>query len=82
MKSDPFLRKAQGGAASAWVFAGFAAVASFFLLTEHRAHLYGWLPYLLVAACPLMHLFHGHGGHRGHRRHEADEKTGAKPGSE
>jgi hypothetical protein len=21
------------------------------------------LPYLLLLACPLMHLFHGHGGH-------------------
>lgn len=52
-----------------WVFLGFAAVAAFFLFTEHRAHLFGFLPYLLLLACPLMHLFHhgGHGGgHRGH----------------
>jgi hypothetical protein len=29
------------------------------------------LPYLLVAACPLMHLFmhHGHGGHGDHGGH-------------
>ena len=52
-------------------FAVFLAVAAFFLLTEHRAHLAGWLsywPYLLALACPLMHLFmhggHGHGGQR------------------
>lgn len=38
------------------------AVAAFFLFTEHRAHLLGFLPYLLFLACPLMHLFH-HGGH-------------------
>jgi hypothetical protein len=40
----------------------------FYLLAEHRAHVFGVLPYLLVAACPLMHLFmhHGHGGHGGH----------------
>ena len=44
-----------------WVFAGFLGVAAFFLLTEHRAHLYGALPYLLILACPLMHLFHHHG---------------------
>ncbi len=50
-----------------WVAAcGFAAVALFFLITEHRAHLFGALPYLLLAACPLMHLFHGHGGHGHH----------------
>jgi hypothetical protein len=65
MKSDLLRRKRQRGAAAAWVFAGFAVVALFFLLTEHRAHLYGWLPYLLFAVCPLIHLFHGHGGHAG-----------------
>ncbi|MEO8655420.1 MAG: DUF2933 domain-containing protein [Ramlibacter sp.] len=50
-----------------WVLIGFLAVAGFFLWTEHRAHLLGWWPYLLVLACPLMHLFHhghGHGAHQ------------------
>jgi hypothetical protein len=60
----------QQGLASTWIFTGFALIALFFLVTEHRAHLYGWLPYLLIAACPLMHLFHGHGGHG---RHGADD---------
>lgn len=48
-----------------WVFYGFLAVAGFLLFTEHRAHLLGILPYLILLACPLMHLFmhHGHGGH-------------------
>lgn len=46
-----------------WVLAGFLAIVLFFLLTEHRAHLFGFLPYLLLLACPLMHLFHGHGHH-------------------
>ena len=48
----------------------FLVIAGFFLVTEHRAHLTGWIPYwpyLLLLACPLMHLFmhggHGHGGH-------------------
>ncbi len=41
---------------------GFALVAGYFLLTEHRAHLIQALPWVLVLACPLMHLFH-HGGH-------------------
>jgi hypothetical protein len=49
---------------SKWVLTGFLLVAAFFLWTEHRAHLLGILPYLLFAACPLMHLFHhGHGSH-------------------
>lgn len=48
-----------------WVLIAFAAVAGFFLITEHQAHLYGALPYLLLLACPLMHLFHGHGNHHG-----------------
>lgn len=50
---------------SAWVFLGFLAIAGFFLLTEHRAHVLGALPFVLLALCPLLHLF-GHGGHSGH----------------
>lgn len=45
------------------------AIAAFYLLTEHRAHLaldLPYLPFLLLAACPLLHMF-GHGGHGGHR---------------
>jgi Protein of unknown function (DUF2933) len=48
-----------------WIFIGFLLVAGFFLLTEHRAHVLGILPYLLLFACPIMHLFM----HRGHRSH-------------
>lgn len=71
---------AQGNSSSSrtkWVFWGFVAIAAFFLLTEHRAHLFGILPFLLLAACPLMHLFHGHGGHgEGHAGHgEAQDKS-------
>ncbi|MBI3610507.1 MAG: DUF2933 domain-containing protein [Nitrospirae bacterium] len=46
------------------VLLGFLAIAAFFLFTEHRAHLFGALPYLLLLACILLHLF-GHGGHAG-----------------
>lgn len=50
-----------------WVLLGFLAIAGFFLLTEHRAHVLGFLPFLLLLACPLMHIFmhRGHGGHKG-----------------
>lgn len=52
---------------SHWTLIAFLAIAGFFLWTEHRPHLLGVLPYLLVLACPLMHLFHhGHGHHHGH----------------
>ena len=59
---------------SRYVFFGFVAVAAYFLLAEHRAHIVPFLPFLLLAACPLMHLFH-HGGHK----HGDDEES--KPGS-
>lgn len=52
-----------------WALAGFLAVGAFFLWTEHRAHLLGALPYLLILACPLMHMFH-HGGHRHGHHHQ------------
>ena len=48
------------------VFIGFLVIASLYLMTEHRAHLFGILIWLPLLACPLMHLFHGHGGHGGH----------------
>lgn len=44
------------------VWWAFAAIAGFYLLSEHAAHLFGILPYLLLAACPLMHVFM-HGRH-------------------
>lgn len=67
-----------GGKAGRWVFGGFVLVAGFFLFTEHRAHLFGILPYLLLLACPLMHLFHGHGGHGqgDHSEDQRDRQTG------
>jgi hypothetical protein len=49
--------------AGRWVFGAFVLIALYFLLTEHRAHLVEFLPYALLLACPLLHMFHGHGGH-------------------
>ena len=42
-----------------------ALVGGFYLLREHWDHVAGNWIYLLLLACPLMHLFHGHGGHGG-----------------
>lgn len=46
------------------VLVGFLVIAGFFLILEHRAHLLGWLPFLIILLCPLMHFFmrRGHGG--------------------
>ncbi|TAH47649.1 MAG: DUF2933 domain-containing protein [Betaproteobacteria bacterium] len=66
---------------SRWIFLGFAAIAAFFLLAEHRAHVLGFLPWLLLLACPLMHLFmhhgHGHDG-AGHAHGDGGDASGAK----
>lgn len=46
----------------------FIIAIGYYLITEHRAHLFNILPLLLLLACPLMHIFmHGkHGMHGGH----------------
>jgi hypothetical protein len=66
-------------------FCVFLAIAAFFLRTEHRAHLFGILPYLILLACPFIHLFmhrghrsHGHGDH-GPGRHGGKRNTGTIP---
>lgn len=61
----------------------FLAITAFFLLTEHRAHLYGVLPYLLLLLCPILHLLM-HGRHGGHGREDGKHGEAAedqKPGS-
>lgn len=64
------------GGRSRWIFIGFAVAAGVLLFSEHRAHLLGFLPYLLLLACPLMHFFHHHGGHRHpHPGRESHSKT-------
>ncbi len=57
------------------------AIAAYFLLNEHRAHVFGALPFLLLLACPLMHLFmhRGHGGHGGGHADHPDRQPGSKP---
>jgi hypothetical protein len=52
------------------VFVGFLLIGAFFLITEHRAHVLGWLPFILLAACPLMHLFM----HKGHGDNSTDQE--------
>jgi hypothetical protein len=47
------------------------AALGLYLFITHAGHTVAALPYLLLLACPLMHLF-GHGGH-GHRHREGDD---------
>lgn len=54
----------------------FLAIAAFFLWSEHKAHILGVLPWLLLLACPFLHFFM----HRGHGDHHGDGGHG--PGSE
>ena len=49
-------------AAVAWLFYG------------HGEHLLRLSPFLIMLACPLMHVF-GHGGHGGHGGHQSDEEA-------
>lgn len=57
------------------VLFGFLVVIGFFLITEHGAHLFGILPWLILLACPLMHIFHGHGHHHGGDSDDKDKKN-------
>ena len=61
-----------------WVLLGFLAMGAFFLITEHTAHVLGFLPYALFLLCPLMMLFM-HGGHGGHGGPPADGPNQQQP---
>lgn len=82
------MHEATGRNEGAWrsrvkfVFLAFAVIGAFFLLTEHRAHVLPWLPWLFLAACPLMHVFmhHGHGAHHHGGDGESDGRPNAAPG--
>lgn len=53
-----------------WVALGLAAVAAYFVIAGHAGYLVAILPWLLLAACPLMHVFM-HRGHHGSHGHSA-----------
>lgn len=52
------------------------AAAVGWMFVRHNAHLGQLLPFLILLACPLMHLF-GHGGHGGHGSHGEQRDAGA-----
>jgi hypothetical protein len=52
-------------------FLAFIVAGGYFLWTEHQAHLFAALPYLIVLVCPLLHIFM----HRDHGNHQKGDKT-------
>lgn len=61
-------------------FLAFLGIATFYLVTEHTAHFFGFLPYALLLLCPLLHLFMhgGHGDHGSHTDHQSHSSEGEK----
>jgi hypothetical protein len=55
-----------------WAAVGLLVAAAALFVAQHWVHVPQFLPYLLLALCPLMHLFHGHGGHGGGRNKDHD----------
>ena len=60
------------------VLIAFLAMGGFYLLAEHRAHAFAVLPFLLLPACLLMHVFM-HGGHGGHGGNGGSSSQTPKP---
>jgi hypothetical protein len=57
---------------TAWVLtACVAALTLIALAVDQWLHIFGVLPYLLLLACPFMHLMYS-----GHRRHSAHARSG------
>ena len=59
----------------------FAVIALVLLWGEHKVHLLGALPWLILLACPFIHMFMhgGHGNQGGHNHHDQPEgKSGGQ----
>ncbi len=78
MHHEPHPEPAQDAHRTFWLrfglgLLGFTAIAVFFLWEKHRAHILGALPFLLLAASLLLHLFM-HGSHGGHGSAPSDNR--------
>ncbi len=58
-----------------WVAFGVAALVGGYLVFWHGAHLAAALPFLVIAACPLMHIFM----HRGHGHQHGQDASNDVP---
>jgi hypothetical protein len=55
-----------------WALLGLAILLGGYLVIWHGAHLAAVLPFVVLAACPLMHVFM-HGGHGHHHGQDASK---------
>ena len=60
-----------------WIGYAIGAAGVGYFLWVHQAHVLQYVPYLLLLACPLMHLLGGHGAHgrHGHCSHDTGSQT-------
>ena len=63
-----------------WVVLALAIVIGGYLTIWHGAHAAAALPFLVILACPLMHMFM-HGGHGHHHGHGTKEPSPPTSGS-
>ena len=59
----------------------FAVIALGLLWGEHKVHLLGALPWLILLACPFIHMFM-HGGRGGHGDHNHHGDQSGKSGEQ
>ncbi|MGB9141403.1 MAG: DUF2933 domain-containing protein [Aestuariivirga sp.] len=59
-----------------WLVLGAATVLGAYLAIWHSAHVAVVLPFLVIAACPLMHLFMHRGHHHGPGTSESPPPAG------
>lgn len=57
---------------------GLIGAVTYFLLMEHRQHVWQYLPFLILLACPFMHLFM----HKRHGDHDNHGKQGSSQAGE
>lgn len=78
-QKESFWKTPQGLAAI-----GLIAAASYFLLMEHRQHVWQYLPFLILLACPFIHIFmhggHGHADHGSKDEAQSDQKDAYQRG--
>jgi hypothetical protein len=62
-----FSTSSKWSSTSRTVFFVYCLIPAGLMFYEHTLHVLGILPYLLLLACPVAHLFmhHGHGRHHG-----------------
>ena len=59
----------------------FMGIAGYYLLAEHRAHVFAALPWVILLLCPLLHVFM-HRGHGGHGHGGGDRRPRDRTGGE